>query len=97
MNRNQRRLGKGQLSSIQAAIRSLPGFRRLRRRKAPATDTSHRPWNAAPAAKNGRLSSYVDHHPLISAALVNYLIGQFYVAAWRADCFTRIQDAGAIL
>ena len=50
---------KGQLSSIQAAIRSLQHL---------------------PRATDGLLLCLIDH-PLISGALVNYLIEQFYAAA----------------
>ena len=50
---------KGQLSSIQAAIRSLQHL---------------------PRATDGLLLCLIDH-PLISGALVNYLIEQFYAGA----------------
>ena len=50
---------KGQLSSIQAAIRSLQHI---------------------PQSTDGLLLCLIDH-PLISGALVNYLIEQFYAAA----------------
>jgi molybdenum cofactor cytidylyltransferase len=50
---------KGQLSSIQAAIRSLQHL---------------------PQRTDGLLLCLIDH-PLISGALVNYLIEQFYAAA----------------
>jgi molybdenum cofactor cytidylyltransferase len=56
---------KGQLSSIQAAIRSL----------AAAAGPQH-----LPHPTDGLLLCLIDH-PLISAALVNYLIEQFYAAA----------------
>ena len=53
---------KGQLSSIQAAIRSFPDVR-----------------DRATAATDGLLLCLIDH-PLISSALVNQLIEQFYAA-----------------
>ncbi len=56
---------KGQLSSIQAAIRSLPAAAGL-----PAEAS-------LPQATDGLLLCLIDH-PLISGALVNYLIEQFY-------------------
>ena len=65
---------KGQLSSIQAAIRSLPAAAGL-----PATPGL--PDAAArlhlPYSTDGLLLCLIDH-PLISGALVNYLIEQFY-------------------
>jgi molybdenum cofactor cytidylyltransferase len=62
---------KGQLSSIQAAIRSLPAAAGLR----AAAGLQH-----SPRGTDGLLLCLIDH-PLISAALVNYLIEQFYAAA----------------
>jgi molybdenum cofactor cytidylyltransferase len=56
---------KGQLSSIQSAIKSLPA----------AAGPHH-----LPQTTDGLLLCLIDH-PLISAALVNYLIEQFYAAA----------------
>jgi molybdenum cofactor cytidylyltransferase len=58
---------KGQLSSIQAAIRSLPAGAGLQH---------------LPDQTDGLLLCLIDH-PLISAALVNYLIEQFYAAACK--------------
>ena len=57
---------KGQLSSIQAAIRSLP-----------ATKEGLPAAAGLPQATDGLLLCLIDH-PLISGALVNYLIEQFY-------------------
>jgi molybdenum cofactor cytidylyltransferase len=54
---------KGQLSSIQAAIRSLPNFKA-----------------GTPHGTDGLLLCLIDH-PLISGALVNDLIEQFYAAS----------------
>src|SRR5712664_3689880 len=69
---------KGQLSSIQAAIRSLPAAAGL-----PAV-VGLSAAGGLPATKNepqhstdGLLLCLIDH-PLISGALVNYLIEQFY-------------------
>jgi molybdenum cofactor cytidylyltransferase len=56
---------KGQLSSIQAAIRSLPAAAGL-------------PVKGAAPTTDGLLLCLIDH-PLISAALVDELIEQFYV------------------
>jgi len=64
---------KGQLSSIQAAIRSLPAQTGL----APAT--GGRAEKAAGHGTDGLLLCLIDH-PLISSALVNELIEQFYAA-----------------
>jgi len=58
---------KGQLSSIQAALRSLPAAAGL-----PAKE-------GAPHRTDGLLLCLIDH-PLITAALVNDLIEQFYAA-----------------
>jgi molybdenum cofactor cytidylyltransferase len=73
---------KGQLSSIQAAILSLPGFKepapqkgREQQTQAAAHGTPH-----VPQGTDGLLLCLIDH-PLISGALVNYLIEQFYAAA----------------
>jgi molybdenum cofactor cytidylyltransferase len=57
---------KGQLSSIQAAIRSLPAVAGLHATK---DEPQH--------STDGLLLCLIDH-PLISGALVNYLIEQFY-------------------
>lgn len=59
---------KGQLSSVQAAIRSLPAAAGL-----PSVN------EAASQTTDGLLLCLIDH-PLISGALVNYLIEQFYAA-----------------
>jgi molybdenum cofactor cytidylyltransferase len=59
---------KGQLSSIQAAIRSLPATPGL-------PDAAAMPH--LPHSTDGLLLCLIDH-PLISGALVNYLIEQFY-------------------
>jgi molybdenum cofactor cytidylyltransferase len=73
---------KGQLSSIQAAIRSLPDFKEARAQKDSAQQQTYRPADKtegrAPGI-DGLLLCLIDH-PLISAALVNYLIEQFYAA-----------------
>lgn len=61
---------KGQLSSIQAAIKSLPGF---------GKETSSQN-ESAQHATDGLLLCLIDH-PLISGALVNYLIEQFYATS----------------
>jgi molybdenum cofactor cytidylyltransferase len=67
---------KGQLSSIQTAIRSLPGFREGTQQRAQSTmQGTLRP----PRGTDGLLLCLIDH-PLISGALVNYLIEQFYAA-----------------
>src|ERR1700716_2849458 len=63
---------KGQLSSIQAAIRSLPAAQKEWR------GTTHGKPHA-PQGTDGLLLCLIDH-PLISGALVNYLIEQFYAA-----------------
>jgi len=62
---------KGQLSSIQAAIRSLP---------AAAGLPTQAGLQHLPHSTDGSLLCLIDH-PLISGALVNYLIEQFYAAA----------------
>ena len=63
---------KGQLSSIQAAIRSLPAT------KERLPTAAGLPAEAGlPQATDGLLLCLIDH-PLISGALVNYLIEQFY-------------------
>jgi len=64
---------KGQLSSIQAAIRSLPAEAGL----PPAA--GGRAKEAAGHGTDGLLLCLIDH-PLISGALVNELIEQFYAA-----------------
>jgi molybdenum cofactor cytidylyltransferase len=68
---------KGQLSSIQAAIRSLPAGAGLPpvTRLSAAAGLQHLPHST-----DGLLLCLIDH-PLISGALVNYLIEQFYAAA----------------
>jgi molybdenum cofactor cytidylyltransferase len=66
---------KGQLSSIQAAIRSLPAAAGKPAKGGAASETK-----APPHSTDGLLLCLIDH-PLISAALVNYLIEQFYAAA----------------
>jgi molybdenum cofactor cytidylyltransferase len=68
---------KGQLSSIQAAIRSLPAA------GLPARDSSDIKGGSAHAT-DGLLLCLIDH-PLISADLVSQLIEQFYTNA-RASC-----------
>jgi molybdenum cofactor cytidylyltransferase len=72
---------KGQLSSIQAAIRSLPAIAGL-----PAAPDKNAA--AGSAHGTGRVSRGTDglllcliDHPLISGALVNYLIEEFYAAS----------------
>ena len=68
---------KGQLSSIQAAIRSLPATVGLPARdKGDATGGTQ----GSPHSTDGLLLCLIDH-PLVSGALVNYLIEQFYAAA----------------
>ncbi len=62
---------KGQLSSIQAAIRSLPAAEGL---------PTQAGLEHLPHSTDGLLLCLIDH-PLISGALVNYLIEQFYAAA----------------
>jgi molybdenum cofactor cytidylyltransferase len=62
---------RGQLSSIQAAIRSLPAVAGLPANKPGAVQ-----------ATDGLLLCLIDH-PLISAALVNELIEQFYAQPSR--------------
>src|SRR6266446_3723410 len=64
---------KGQLSSIQAAIRSLPAEAGL----PPAS--GGRAKDGAGHGTDGLLLCLIDH-PLISSALVNELIEQFYAA-----------------
>jgi molybdenum cofactor cytidylyltransferase len=73
---------KGQLSSIQAAIRSLPGFKEAAPQKGPEQQTQITAHGAPhlPQRTDGLLMCLIDH-PLISGALVNYLIEQFYAAA----------------
>jgi len=73
---------KGQLSSIQAAIRSLPGFKEVAPQKGPEQQTQATPHGTPhlPQRTDGLLLCLIDH-PLISGALVNYLIEQFYAAA----------------
>lgn len=61
---------KGQLSSIQAAIKSLPGFS-----KEPSPQEE-----SAQHGTDGLLLCLIDH-PLISGALINYLIEQFYATS----------------
>jgi molybdenum cofactor cytidylyltransferase len=63
---------KGQLSSIQSAIRSLPAAQKEWRGTTPGEPH-------APQGTDGLLLCLIDH-PLISGALVNYLIEQFYAA-----------------
>jgi molybdenum cofactor cytidylyltransferase len=72
---------KGQLSSIQAAIRSLPGFKEAAPQKGPEqqTQATHHGTPHLPQRTDGLLLCLIDH-PLISGALVNYLIEQFYAA-----------------
>ena len=73
----------GQLSSIQAAIRSLPDFKEGKpdrsqgapeRKGAPPETRQH------PHGTDGFLLCLIDH-PLISSALVHDLIEQFYAAS----------------
>ncbi len=74
---------KGQLSSIQAAIRSLPGFKEAAPQKGREQQTqaaAHDGTPHLPQGTDGLLLCLIDH-PLISGALVNYLIEQFYAAA----------------
>jgi molybdenum cofactor cytidylyltransferase len=79
---------KGQLSSIQAAIRSLPAARGL-----PAEEGARAQAGALPSAggtpkkgtaqgTDGLLLCLIDH-PLISSTLVGDLIEQFYGASCR--------------
>ncbi len=69
---------KGQLSSIQAAIRSLPAAAGRPATKEGLPATAGPPAGAGfPQATDGLLLCLIDH-PLISGALVNYLIEQFY-------------------
>jgi len=65
---------KGQLSSIQAAIRSLPAAAGL-----PAVAGLHATKNEPQYSTDGLLLCLIDH-PLISKDLVNELIEQFYLA-----------------
>jgi len=67
---------KGQLSSIQAAVRSLPAAAGL----PPATGGTA--LQGAPRGTDGLLLCLIDH-PLISSDLVNELIEQFYVTRSR--------------
>jgi molybdenum cofactor cytidylyltransferase len=62
---------KGQISSIQAAIRSLPARATLPENEAQPSA------GRAPYGTDGLLLCLIDH-PLISADLVNQLIDQFY-------------------
>ena len=74
---------KGQLSSIQAAIRSFPDFKEGGPQKAGAqqqTQGTTHGTQQMPRGTDGLLLCLIDH-PLISGALVNYLIEQFYAAA----------------
>jgi molybdenum cofactor cytidylyltransferase len=80
---------KGQLSSIQAAIRSLPGeaglpdFQQRTPRGTPSAQPQTRSAAQArqqPHGTEGLLLCLIDH-PLISRALVNDLIEQFYAAS----------------
>jgi molybdenum cofactor cytidylyltransferase len=73
---------KGQLSSIQAAIRSLPGFKEAAPQKGveQQTQATGDVTPHPPQRTDGLLLCLIDH-PLISGALVNYLIEQFYAAA----------------
>jgi CTP:molybdopterin cytidylyltransferase MocA len=76
---------KGQLSSIQAALRSLPAEAGLpaAARAAANAGLPHAPGvptkDSAQHATEGLLLCLIDH-PLITAALVNDLIEQFYAA-----------------
>ena len=76
---------KGQLSSIQAAIRSLPAEAGLPAAASAAAEagvpaaTEAQARDSAPHATDGLLLCLIDH-PLITAALVNELIEQFYAA-----------------
>jgi molybdenum cofactor cytidylyltransferase len=75
---------KGQLSSMQAAIRSLPATASVHAGADLAAE--ERPATAATAKEgtahrtDGLLLCLIDH-PLISSALVNDLIEQFYAAS----------------
>jgi molybdenum cofactor cytidylyltransferase len=77
---------KGQISSIQAAIRSLPDFRDLEDGGPHGTPGSPEKHGAKsqtsiePHRTDGLLLCLIDH-PLISSALVNDLIEQFYAAS----------------
>ncbi len=74
---------KGQLSSIQAAIRSLPGIKEAATQKDRTQQQTHVTAHGTqqlPHTTDGLLLCLIDH-PLISGALVNYLIEQFYAAA----------------
>src|SRR5258708_326412 len=68
---------KGQLSSIQAAIRSLPGFKEAAPQKGPEQQTQATAHGTPhlPQRTDGLLLCLIDH-PLISGALVNYPIDQ---------------------
>jgi molybdenum cofactor cytidylyltransferase len=74
---------KGQLSSIQAAVRSLPDFKDFQDGGLQGTPEKHsaKPQaSSEPHRTDGLLLCLIDH-PLISSALVNDLIEQFYAAS----------------
>lgn len=73
---------KGQLSSIQAAIRSLLPNADSSARARSSVDAAKEKKEGAPRATDGLLLCLIDH-PLISAALVNELIEQFYVTGTK--------------
>jgi molybdenum cofactor cytidylyltransferase len=79
---------KGQLSSIQAAIRSLPAKAGLPAAASAAAevDVPHEPGapakDSAQHGTDGLLLCLIDH-PLITAALVNELIEQFCAASTK--------------
>jgi len=69
---------KGQLSSIQAAIRSLPAAEGLPGAAGLPPATGQTAKNGPAHGTDGLLLCLIDH-PLISSDLVNELIEQFYV------------------
>jgi molybdenum cofactor cytidylyltransferase len=71
---------KGQLSSIQAAIRSLPAAAGLPAGPGVPPATGGKVKESATPGTEGVLLCLIDH-PLISSALVNDLIEQFYGAS----------------
>jgi CTP:molybdopterin cytidylyltransferase MocA len=73
---------KGQLSSIQAALRSLPAEGGVPVAAAMKKQGTQPTKEGAAHGTDGLLLCLIDH-PLISAALVNELIEQFYVTSAR--------------
>src|SRR5229473_4164229 len=73
---------KGQLSSIQAAIRSLPAAEGLPGAAGLPHATGQTATNGPAHGTDGLLLCLIDH-PLISSDLVNELIEQFYVTRSR--------------